>query len=219
MNLSPGCRRSAFILLAAFFSACVTLERSYPDKRYFMIEVQDGKHSSNPGTHVLSVPNLYISPRYADRNFIYRTSETEYEADFYHQFLSPPATMISEETRRALAAAPQFKFVVGPSSTLGANYVLEGSINALYGDFRNLRAPAAVLEIEFFLHNEDPAKAGIVLQKRYNRSVAVNERSPEALVRGWSQALEEIIAMFVADLHQRKLSFNDSTLTLSNSPV
>jgi hypothetical protein len=42
---------------------------------------------------------------------------------------------------------------------------LEGSINALYGDFRNLNAPAAVLEIEFFLHNEDTANPGIVLQK------------------------------------------------------
>jgi len=205
MNLSPGCRRSAFILLAAFFSACVTLERSYPDKRYFMIEVQDGKNSSNPGTHVLSVPNLYISPRYADRNFIYRTSETEYEADFYNQFLSPPATMISEEVRQTLAATSPFKFVLGPASTLSANYVLEGSINVLYGDFRSPAAPAAVMEIEFFLHNENPAEAGIVLQKRYEKSVPLKERSPEALVRGWNRALEEIVALFVADVRQRKL--------------
>jgi ABC-type uncharacterized transport system auxiliary subunit len=205
MNSSTGLLRYAVLLLAVFYGGCVTLERSYPDKRYFMIEVQDGKGPSNEGAHILSVPNLYISPRYADRNFIYRTSETEYEADFYNQFLSAPVTMISEEVRQALAAARLFKFVLGPSSPLTANYVLEGSINVLYGDFRNLRAPAAVLEIEFFLHNEDPAKAGIVMQKRYNKSVALDEKSPEALVRGWNRALEEIIALFVSDLHQRKL--------------
>src|SRR3970282_683868 len=156
-----------------------------------MIEAQDGKTPSSEGTDILSVHNLYISPRYADRNFIYRTSETEYETDFYNQFLSPPATMISEEVRQALAAARLFKVVLGPSNPLPANYVLEGSINVLYGDFRNLRAPAAVLEIEFLLHNEDPTQNKIVMQKRYRRSIPLSERTPEALVKGWNQALAE----------------------------
>jgi hypothetical protein len=113
--------------------------------------------------------------------------------------------MISEELRQALAASSLFKYVLGPSSPLTVNYVLEGSINVLYGDFRALSAPAAVLEIEFFLHNEDPARPGLLMQKRYNKSVALKERSPEALVKGWSRALEEIIAMFVADLRARQL--------------
>jgi len=207
MTLFTALLRYAILLPAVFLSACVTLERSYPDRRYFVIEVdvQQGKTAPSGGAHVLAVPNLHISPRYADRTFVYRTSETEYEADFYNQFLSLPATMITEEVRRGLAAAPMFKFVVGPSSALSADYLLEGSINALYGDFRNLRAPAAVLEIEFFLRNEDPAKAGIAMQKRYRKSVPLSERSPQALVKGWNQALQEILAMFVADLDQRKL--------------
>jgi ABC-type uncharacterized transport system auxiliary subunit len=205
MSRAAALSRYAVLSLAIFFCGCVTLERSYPDKRYFMLEVQDGASSSNEGAHTLAVADLNISPRYADRNFIYRTSETEYETDFYNQFLSAPAVMVSEELRQALAASSLFKYVLGPSSALTVNYVLEGSINVLYGDFRALSAPAAVLEIEFFLHNEDPVRPGLVMQKRYNKSVALKERSPEALVKGWSRALEEIVAMFVADLHARKL--------------
>jgi ABC-type uncharacterized transport system auxiliary subunit len=206
MNLTAGSLRSTLLLLAVFCGGCVTLERSYPaDQRYFMIEAQDGKSLSSEGTHILSVQNLYISPRYADKNFIYRTSETEYEADFYNQFLSEPATMISEEIRQALAATRLFKIVLGPSNSQPANYLLEGSVNVLYGDFRNLRAPAAVLEIEFLLHNENPTQNEIVMQKRYRRSVPLSERTPEALVKGWNQALTEIISMFVSDLNQRKL--------------
>jgi len=206
MNLTAGSLRSTLLLLAVFCGGCVTLERSYPaDQRYFMIEAQDGKSLSSEGTHILSVQNLYISPRYADRNFIYRTSETEYETDFYNQFLSEPATMISEEVRQALAATRLFKIVLGPSNSQPANYLLEGSVNVLYGDFRNLRAPAAVLEIEFLLHNENPTQNEIVMQKRYRRSVPLSERTPEALVKGWNQALAEIIAMFVNDLDQREL--------------
>lgn len=191
--------------LAVLEGGCVTLERTYPDRRYFMIDVRGGTNTESRSAGVLAVPNLHISPRYADRNFIYRTSETEYETDFYNQFLSPPATMISEELRQALAAATPFKFVIGPTNSLAANYVLEGSINVLYGDFRDRAAPAAVMEIEFFLHNESPAASGIVMQKRYNTSVPLQESSPGALVQGWSRALEEIVAMLVDDLRGRKL--------------
>jgi ABC-type uncharacterized transport system auxiliary subunit len=182
-------------------SGCVSIERSYPDKRYFVIEVPRGADPSNPaGERILSVAHLRISPRYADRSFVYRTSDAGYESDFYNQFLASPDTMISEEIRKALAASHQFKYVLGPSDAQQPNYVLEGSVNALYGDFRNLNRPAAVLEIEFFLYNENSANPGIVAQKRYTKSVPLSERSPEALVKGWDQALSEIVAALAADL-------------------
>jgi uncharacterized lipoprotein YmbA len=187
-----------FLLLS---SGCVSIERSYPDKRYFVIEVPRGADPSNPaGERILSVAHLRISPRYADRSFVYRTSDAGYESDFYNQFLASPDTMISEEIRKALAASHQFKYVLGPSDAQQPNYVLEGSVNALYGDFRNLNRPAAVLEIEFFLYNENSANPGIVAQKRYTKSVPLSERSPEALVKGWEQALSEIVAALAADL-------------------
>lgn len=205
--MSPATRlaRAAVLLLSLFCFGCVSFERSYPEKRYFVIEVKPSEDNNPDAGQVLSMPYLQISPRYAERGFIYRTSETEYESDFYNQFLSSPAVMITEETRKALAASAKFKHVVGPASPLTANYVLEGSINALYGDFRKPTSPAAVLEIEFFLHNENPGNPGVVLQKRYLKSVPLTEKSPEALARGWSEALEAIAAMFIADLGERKL--------------
>ena len=205
MNLAVRLAAHGALLLSLLCFGCVSLERSYPEKRYFVIEVKDARSGDTGDGQILSLSNLQISPRYADRGFVYRTSEAEYESDFYNQFLSSPAVMITEETRKALAASAKFKFVVGPASSLIANYVLEGSINALYGDFRKPSAPAAVLEIELFLHNENPGNPGIVLQKRYMKSVPLKEKSPEALAKGWSEALGAITAMFVADLGDRKL--------------
>ncbi|MBM2803140.1 MAG: uncharacterized protein HW419_1033 [Deltaproteobacteria bacterium] len=191
----------AILLLFISCYGCVTLERSYPEKRYFVLEVSQSATPVNPaGDRILLVSNLRVSPRYADRSFVYRISEAGYETDFYNQFLTATDSIIGEEVRRGLAASRVFKYVVGPSNQLQANYVLEGSVNALYGDFRNLNAPAAVLEIEFFLHNEDAANPGIVMQKRYVKSVPLNERTPEALVKGWNDALNEIVAALVADL-------------------
>jgi cholesterol transport system auxiliary component len=195
----------AILLLFISCYGCVSLERSYPEKRYFVLEVSESVVPANPaGERILSVANLRISPRYADRSFVYRISEAGYETDFYNQFLTATDVMIGEEVRRGLGASQYFKYVVGPSNQLQPNYVLDGSINALYGDFRNLNAPTAVLEIEFFLHNEDATNPGIVLQKRYMNSVAIDTRSPDALVKGWNAALNEILAALLADMRAVK---------------
>jgi hypothetical protein len=54
--------------------------------------------------------------------------------------------------------------------------------------------------MEFFLTSESPAKPGILMQKRYPKSVPLTGRSPEALVKGWNQALEDILTALTADL-------------------
>ena len=205
MRISPRLRY-AIVVLVIFCSGCLSLEQKYPDKRYFVIEIPSaGQASLAEGDRILLVSNLHISPRYAGTGFVYRTSETAYESDFYNQFLSSPGTMISEELRKGLAAASGFRYIIGPASELTANYVLEGSVNALYGDFRDLNKPAAVLEIEFFLRNENSANPGIALHKRYEKSIPIGHRSPDALAKGWDQALEAIVANLVADLDKAKL--------------
>jgi uncharacterized lipoprotein YmbA len=205
MTRSLGIVARAAWMAAALLSGCVTLERDYPEKRYFVVELGESAPRSNPaGNRTLMVSGLRISPRYADKSFVYRTSDSGYEADFYNQFLTSPDVIFSEELRRGLSASSAFRHVVGPSSPLQPNFVLEGSINALYGDFRNLDKPAAVLEIEFFLHHEDGNNPGIVLQRRYVKTVPIAARSPEALVKGWSQALGAILTDLNADLGKIK---------------
>jgi len=82
---------------------------------------------------------------------------------------------------------------------------LEGTVNALYGDFRKLNASMAVLETEFFLNSTIPTKPGIIMQKRYAKSVPLSGRSPEALVKGWNEALEAILTSLIADLKSLRL--------------
>jgi len=206
LYLSP--LRHWTLLFCVLSSGCVSFERSYPEIRYFVIAVPERSAQSNPGGEgVLALGPLRISPRYGDKNFVYRISESGYEADFYNQFLTAPDLLLGEELRRGLAATQVFKYVLGPSNQQPANYFMEGSVNALYGDFRNLNAPAAVLELEFFLHNENRENPGIVLHKRYLKSLLVSGRSPEALVKGWNEALSEIISALSADLKAANLSF------------
>ncbi len=203
-------------LLLVMGSGCVTLERSAPERHYFAIELPpSAARSASTNGLVLSVANLRISPRYADRSFVYRTSDAGYESDFYNQFLTSPDRMISEELRKGLAASQEFKYVLGPADMQQPNYVLEGSVDTLYGDFRNPNQPAAVLGIDFFLYKEHSDNSGIVIQKRYRKSVPLTTKSPEALVEGWDRGLQEIVTSLVVDLKAANLAGQNSALPVS----
>lgn len=189
------------LLFAIVFSGCVTIERSYPDKRYFVLDLGRSAPVAGPaGNGVLQVASVRVSPRYADRTFVYRRSDSRFEADFYNQFLIAPATLIGEEVRRELSTAGIFHHVVGSASPSAASYTLEPVVNALYGDFRDLGSPQAVIEVEFFLSRPAAPGAGIAFHKSYRRVVPLGERTPEALVHGWNQALEGVLKSLIADL-------------------
>jgi uncharacterized lipoprotein YmbA len=212
----------AMLAVIIFFSGCVSFERSYPDRRYFVLELPRENAPANPaGRGVLQLAAVRVSPRYADRNFVYRRGDTRFESDYYNQFLISPSTLLTEEIRRALERAGIFRYVVGPAHPLTPTHVLDSSVNVLYGDFRDLQAPEAVIEIEFFLSREAPAQpqslaqvgsaenadlaSGIVFHKRYQRIEPVAERTPAALVQGWNRALENIVMSLIADLKATKL--------------
>ena len=87
--------RRVILLLFISCYGCVSLERSYPEKRYFVLEASEIVVAADAaGERILSVSNLRVSPRYADRSFVYRISEAGYETDFYNQFLTATDSMI-----------------------------------------------------------------------------------------------------------------------------
>jgi uncharacterized lipoprotein YmbA len=211
-------------MLAAmiFFSACVSFERSYPDRRYFVLELpRENAPDNAAGRGVLQLAAVRVSPRYADRNFVYRRSDTRFESDYYNQFLVSPSALLTEEIRRALERAGIFRYVVASTHPLTPTHVLDSSANVLYGDFRDIQAARAVIEIEFFLSREAPAQppslapagsgqnvdpaSGVILHRRYQAVVPVDARTPEALVQGWNKALESIVTSLIADLKATKL--------------
>jgi cholesterol transport system auxiliary component len=188
-------------LTASFlFIGCVSIEKSYPDKRYFVLDIALDASPQNPGeAGTLQIASARVSPRYANKNFVYRRSDARFESDFYNEFLVSPGVLVAEELRQGLSQSGLFKFVVGSVNALAPTHTLETVVNTLYGDFRDLRAPQAVMEIEFFLSQEE-SPSGIVFHKRYHRTIPLKGRNPEALVQGWNRALEAISGAFVSDL-------------------
>ena len=193
-------------LAASFlFAGCVNIEKSYPDKRYFVLDIAVDASPQTPAeSGILHIPSARVSPRYADNSFVYRRSETRFESDFYNEFLISPGVLVAEELRQQLSQSGLFKMILGSVNALASTHTLETVVNTLYGDFRDLRAPKAVMEIEFFLHQEG-SPSGIVFHKRYHKSIALEGRNPEALVQGWNRALEAISGSLVSDLKASNL--------------
>jgi cholesterol transport system auxiliary component len=194
------------LLAGALSFGCVSLDRSYPEKHSFVLEIsRDGQSLQDPASGIVEVADMRISPRYEGQSFIYRVSEGGYESDFYNQFLIAPAVLVTEEVRRGLAQSGISQYVINSSSQIQPTYRLDGTVNAIYGDFRNASTTKAVLDMEFFLIKPGQGATQVLIAKRYSKSVPLTDRTPEALVKGWNEALEEILRSLVADLKAAKL--------------
>ena len=202
-------RRRAFALTLRFGSllACTLLvggcsfKKQYPAKQSFLVEASragEARASSSP--IVLRVRSMQVAAPFEGKSFVYRTSGLGYQTDFYREFLVAPRALLTEQTRQWLGASGLFRFVLDPAGKSDATHSLEGNSFALYGDFRDAASPKAVLAIEFFLIDQQPATSQIIFHKSYRQEVPIENRTPETLAKGWGKALSQILAALEPDL-------------------
>lgn len=200
-------RRVGVLLLAAalLLPAGCSLKQAAPVKQTYLLEAKRaaGGRSPAPIGPVLRVRGLRVNAPFDGRAFVYRVGDLQYATDFYHEFLVPPRTVLTEQIRQWLDASQLF----GSPNAAGskeAGLVLEGSVNALYGDYREKSAPKAVLETQVTIApaTETSGAGGVFFQRSYRREVALKEANPDALAAGWNLALEQILGALETDLKQ-----------------
>lgn len=179
---------------------CVNLGRSYPEKHSYILEaVRPGEtQASIPGT-VLKIRKFRVSPAFEGKELVYRTNDARYEGDYYNEWFVPPNAMITQQIVNWLTRAGLFQYVMDSSGPLPATHRLEGTLTALYGDYRATPAKA-VLAVQFFLLHEASAQAEVLWHQEYWKEVNVMEQQPEALVSGWNEALRLILSALDEDL-------------------
>lgn len=198
----------SYLLFLLFLSltGCATLEKNYPQRDYYIFNVSNTtQNSSSVSGTILEVRRFEISPSFGSREFVYRKGDLIYESDFYNQFFKPPSLLITEEARKWLSRSGQFRYVVDLSNNVEPNYILEGNVNELFGDFRSPDTPKAVMGIQFFLLDNLSNNPKIIFQNNYRREVVLNSNSPDDLIKGWNDALEQILTAFESDLRNADL--------------
>jgi len=93
-----------------------------------------------------------------------------------------------------------FKQVLDPSSLLDSTYILEGSVTALYGDYRVSAAPKAVMEIQFFFLQETDSNPKIIFQSQYHKEEPFKGNTPDGLIKSWNTAFNQILTEFETDM-------------------
>jgi len=152
-----------------------------------------------PDPESLRIGNVRVAAAYAGNALVYRMDEVRFTSDPYSRFIADPGTMLGDQMAAWLARTGQFG-VAGPESTLPAHYLLEATVTELYGDFRPERVPAAVLAVQFALVDQTSARPKAVLERSIARRVDLPRASPDALVRGYGDALAQILAELSRDL-------------------
>jgi uncharacterized lipoprotein YmbA len=193
----------AMLMLSVPACVSVNMERGSPARRYFVLRLDGAPVTARDnGSGVLKLNGVRVAPPYNGKGFVYRLGPQVFETDFYNQFLAAPAAMISDELGEVLRRSNLFKHVVNSGSAVEPTHLLEATVGALYGDFSQQGAGNAVLEISLIMTRDSANKPQVIFQKSYEKTLPLQERSPEALVRGWSRALEQITAALISDLKE-----------------
>ncbi len=199
--MSRGQRWNILVLMVAslLLGSCVKLEKQPLDKRFYALEVARPGAAlttfATPAT--LLVRRMQISPRVAGRELVYRTAESAWTADFYNLFFVLPADMLTQDLRTWLRDAALFANVVDPSSLLLPEYILEGNVSGLHGDFApgSGKGPAqAVAEMQFLLLRNTAGERRVVLTRDIRKTVPLAANTPAELVRALRQAVAEVNA-------------------------
>ncbi len=189
---------SICVLVSVLCSGCMDFQSANLEKqRYLLSARRQGDEDGAAGKLVVKVRRFHISSRFSGKSLTYRTGEVSYKTDFYNEFLTSPASNITEETTKWLGRSGVFADVAGVTSTAQADLLLEGTVASLYGDYSAEDAPRAVMEIRFVLLDNEGA---IQFRKSYPASVELGANTPDELIKGLSGCLEEILTNLENDL-------------------
>ncbi|NEX19630.1 hypothetical protein G3480_04765 [Thiorhodococcus mannitoliphagus] len=194
--------RWLFVLgLGLQLSACA-IGKPAPQATTYVLEPPAPALRAARRPETLRLGKVRVTPAFAGRELVFRLDDVRYVADFYNAFLAEPGAMIGVAMAQWLEASGLFKAVMQADIGTRVDVVLEARVTELYGDFRPGRSPAAVMRVQFALVDLTGVSTQVSWQQTIGRRIAVPEASPEALVRGYGQALGDILMELAAVLEK-----------------
>lgn len=188
------------ILVAVATTSCVKLGGKPLEKKYYRVSPErTASAAAVPSSIVLKVRRMKISDFYSTRELVYQMKDGRMESDFYNLYFVPPENMLTTELRRWLTASGRFAHIIEPGSMVVPGLTLEGVVGSMYGDYTTTE-PAAVIEMQFFLVDENSSNNDIVFSKDYRQRIPLSQPVPSELVQALTKGVQAIFTELENDL-------------------
>ncbi|TGL56037.1 hypothetical protein EHQ59_01975 [Leptospira kemamanensis] len=199
-------KRFGLILFCLIFLSlvnCFGVTKTFPEKRFFLIETTDTKQLyPTPKPRTFLVRKVFISPRFEGKEFVYRKDNVVYESDFYNGFFIPPSHNFREEFSKSLIRSGNFEWDANLHTRLSITHFIEINLSQLYGDFR-AKDPKAVLEFEVVVYEDKDSISSPVFRKTYKQQITMEKKDAESLVIGWNTAFSNAFSEMNSDLSKQ----------------
>ncbi len=195
--------RTLLTILAGIFSLSLTgcggiLKQPPVAKGYFAIETSAANENSNAAARaphragVLRVGTIRVSPPYDAATFVYRLGPTQFDTDYYNNFIAPPASLLTGSLVQWLDTHGPMT-VVDSASGLQSKFRLEGNVTDFYIDSSNKAAPIAVVGGRFFLIRQYQNADELGLELPFHENAPVRSRSPADFAAALSEAWQRVL--------------------------
>ncbi|NUZ07828.1 membrane integrity-associated transporter subunit PqiC [Schlegelella sp. ID0723] len=199
-------RQVAAVLVGLVLLAGCGLTQPPPVKESFMLASRAAPTASpRPHAATLRIGSFGVVAPFEGRGIVFRTTEVNYQSDFYNEFFVAPGAMVRERVGAYLTAARPFRSIALDPRVAG-RYQLRGVVTQMLGDVRHKAAPAAVLAIHFYLVATDPPADRLVYDRLVEQRVALPDTSARAVVDGLGAALDQVLATLADDLGRLDLA-------------
>ena len=189
-----------FVVVAGL-PGCINLSKPYPDIHWYSLEaLRDGEPELPTKGAILHISRLRIAPGFESKEFVYRVADTEYQSDYYHQWFVLPHHMLTTLTHQWITTSNMFEHVLSNPSRIEPTHILEGSVSAWYGDFRDDLNPQAVLEFHIVLIRDDRDRPALLFKQTYQERVLLSEPAPVGLVEGFNRGFKRVLNNLEADV-------------------
>jgi uncharacterized lipoprotein YmbA len=195
-------RHLLLVVCFTFIITACSIGRPIPQATTYLVDPMGDEtiHSVPRRPDSLRMGNVRVAAPYAGSALVYRLDDVRYVSDPYHAFVADPGAMLGSRIAEWLDRAGPFSTVAQPGSTRPAPYVLEATVAELYGDFREGRAPAAVLTVQFALIDQAGTRPRVVYERTIAGRIDLPSASPDALARGYGTALAGMLSQVARDL-------------------
>lgn len=203
----PLTRLSLFMMItcivtaAAFLAGC-GIKNDYTKKQVFRLcadcDNPTGQSNRSAGAPLV-VKRLDISPEFSGAGFVYRVDQNRFTQDYYNNYMTSPARMISDVMLEALVDSPQF--APAPKNRIPDDiFQLWGKVTALYRDQRNASTVSAVVTMALNLDRLNKEGFTPVLSKTYSAQIPLGrDTSPRAYIQALNHGLADIIKDILSD--------------------